>query len=136
MCPAPRLPDTRAGPSVHLRVPGSLLQPAAPALVAGLPLTDGVRAPAGRYLTLSHLHETGARSLAPIAKSQQGCVRKVGRPGESTSSLVSGHEGTCICRGELLVPLFNPHLSSWERSATLVCYKLCGYWDTGASFAL
>src|SRR5258707_8223332 len=56
---APRLPDSRAGTSMHLRVPGSLLQPAASALVARLSLTAGLRAPAGRYLTLPPLHETG-----------------------------------------------------------------------------
>src|SRR5690349_22169287 len=57
---APRLPDSRAGTSVHLRVLGSLLQPAAPALVAGLSLTDGLRAHAGRHLTVSPVHESGA----------------------------------------------------------------------------
>src|SRR5260370_31749210 len=57
---APRLPDLGAGALLHLRVFGSLLQPATPAFLAGLPLTDGVRASAGRYLTLSSLHEIGA----------------------------------------------------------------------------
>src|SRR5690242_14890970 len=56
---APRLPDARAGTSMHLRVPGSLLQPAAAALVARLSLTAGLRAPAGRSLTLPPLHEIG-----------------------------------------------------------------------------
>jgi putative transposase len=57
---APRLPHSRRGPSVHLRVPGSLLQPAAPALVAGLSLADDVRANAGSYLTVSTFHKIGA----------------------------------------------------------------------------
>src|SRR5262245_19427193 len=47
---------------VHLRLLGSLLRPAASALLARLSLTAGLRAPAGHYLTLSSLHEVGATS--------------------------------------------------------------------------
>src|SRR5262249_42871376 len=57
---APRLPDSRASAWMHLRIFGSLLQPAAPALRAGLSLTAGLRAPAGRHLTVSPVHEIGA----------------------------------------------------------------------------
>src|SRR5258707_15867215 len=60
---APRLPHARRGPSMHLRVPGSLLQPAAPALVAGLSLADDVRANAGSYLTVSTFHKIGATPI-------------------------------------------------------------------------
>ena len=50
----------RAGAHLHLRVSGSLLQPAAPAFLTGLSLTDGLRALAGRYLTLRLLYEIGS----------------------------------------------------------------------------
>lgn len=57
---AARLPDTGGGAHVRLRVPGGLLQPTAPAFLTRLSLPDGLRAIAGRYLTLRSLHEIGA----------------------------------------------------------------------------
>src|SRR5260370_39995565 len=66
----PRLPDSRAGASRHLRILGSLLQPAASALVVGLALAAGLRAPAGRSLTLSPLHEIGATPIVRLGTSQ------------------------------------------------------------------
>src|SRR5260221_13163050 len=68
---APRLPHARRGPSMHLRVPGSLLHPAAPALVAGLSLADDVRANAGSYLTVSTFHKIGA-TPAYLSRSRYG----------------------------------------------------------------
>src|SRR5260370_42714901 len=69
----PRLPDSRAGTSMHLRVPGSLLQPAASALVARLSVTAGLREPAGRYLTLPPLHETGTTPYLHSAIAALAC---------------------------------------------------------------